>query len=89
MCMCVFFMKPELILTELRPFELSCFWQLFLHLGYGVCAINFSYSFQWVFLKLCRHIVNILELCMCVFDGARIDFDRIDRLGPFELSPFE
>ena len=27
--------------------------------------------------QTCRHIVDILKMCMWVFDGARINFDRI------------
>ena len=61
---------------ELRPFELICFWQLFCIVGYGVCVIYSSYSFQWIYHKLCRHIVDILEMCMWIFDGARINFNR-------------
>ena len=55
-------MGVELILKELWPFKLSCFWQLFTdygHLnfvllsspphriiGYSVCVINCAYSFM-------------------------------------------
>ena len=39
--------------------------------------IHFSYNFQWVFYKLCRHIVDILEMRMCVFDEATLNFDKI------------
>ena len=70
-------MELELILTELLPVELSHFWQFFLHCRVWSCVISSSYSFQWMFLRLCRHIVDILKMCMWVFDGARIDFDRI------------
>ena len=31
---------------------------------YEVCVINFLYSFQFTVLKHCRHIVDILEMCM-------------------------
>ena len=46
-------------------------------LRYRVCVINFSHSFQWIFLKPCIPTVDILKMCMWVFDGARINFDRI------------
>ena len=73
MCMWVL-MELELILTKLRLFKL---WQLFCIVGYGVRVIKCSYSFQRMFFKLCRHIGNILKMCMWVFDGARSNFDRI------------
>ena len=41
---------------------------------YGVCVINSSNKFQWMLLKLCRHILDILKMCMWGFDGARINF---------------
>ena len=43
----------------------------FCTVGYGVCVINTSYSFQRKFLKLCRHIADILKMCMWVFDGDK------------------
>ena len=46
-------------------------------LWYRVCVINSSCSFQWTFLKPCIPVVDILKICMWVFDGARINFDRI------------
>ena len=70
-------MKLKLILTELQPFELSHFRQLFCNVGYGVCVINSSYNFQWIILKPCTHVVDFLKMCMLVFDGAKINFDRI------------
>ena len=45
-------MRLELILTELQPFRLSHFGQLFLQCRVWPCAINSSYSFQWLFLKI-------------------------------------
>ena len=45
-------------------------------LWYRVCVINFSHSL-WIFLKLCIPVVDILKMCMWVFGGARINFDRI------------
>ena len=46
-------------------------------LRYRVCVINFSHSFQWIFLKPCISVVDILKMCMWVFGGARINFDKI------------
>ena len=69
-------MELELILTGLWPFKLSHFWQpwqLFCTVRYGVCVINSS----WMFRNFCRHIVNLLKMSLWVFDGARINFDRI------------
>ena len=62
-------MELELSLTDLRPFK-TVILAAFCNVGFGVCVINFSYSFQWMLLKLCSHIVDILEMCMWVFDGA-------------------
>ena len=70
-------MDQKVILTDLWPFELSHFKQLFALFGIWVCVINFSYCFQWMFLKFCRHIVDILKMCMWIFDGARNNFDGI------------
>ena len=55
-----FFVELELILTELQPFELSHFSIV----GYGVCVINSSYSFQWTILKPCVLVLDILKMCM-------------------------
>ena len=46
-------------------------------LRYRVCVINFSYSFRWILLKPCILVVDIMNLCMWVFDGPRINFERI------------
>ena len=46
-------------------------------LRYSVCVINFSHSFQWIFLKPCIPVEEILKMCMWVFDEARTNFDRI------------
>ena len=46
-------------------------------LRYRVCVINSSHSFHWIFLKPCIFVVDILKMCMWVFGGARINFDRI------------
>ena len=63
-------------MTDLRPFEHSYF-RHFSVVGYGVCVINSFYSFQWMVLKLRRHIINILKMCMWGFNGDRFNFDRI------------
>ena len=70
-------MDLELIFTELRPFELSHFTQFFGIVGYEVCVINSSYSFQWIVLKLYILVVDIMKMCMWIIDGARLNFDRI------------
>ena len=46
-------------------------------LQYGVCVINSSHSFYWIFLKPNIFVLDILKMCMWVFGGARINFDRI------------
>ena len=46
-------------------------------LRYRVCVINSSHSFKWIFLKPCIPIVDILKMCMWVFGGIRMKFDRI------------
>ena len=74
-------MELELVLTELQPLELSHF-RHFCIVGYRVCVMNSSYSFQWIILKSCIHIVDILKMCMWVFGGARVNFDRIIAFRP-------
>ena len=65
--MCIWiFDDPRNNLRELRTSELSHFWQLFCTVGCSVCVINSSHSFQGMFLKLCRHFVDILKMCMWV-----------------------
>ena len=71
-----FLMELGLIMTELQHIKLSHYRQLCI-VGYGVCVINSSYSFQWIILKPCILVVDILKMCMWLFDGARINFDRI------------
>ena len=44
---------------------------------YRVGVINSSHSFQWIFLKPCISVVDILKMCMWVCGGARINFDKI------------
>ena len=43
-------MELELILTELRPFELSHL-ATFCIVGYEVCVNNFFYNFQWTIMN--------------------------------------
>ena len=62
---------------RIMAFLTLSFLAAFCIVGYGVCEINFFYSFQWMFLKLCRFIVNMLEMTKWAFDGVRINFDRI------------
>ena len=69
-------MELELILTELLPFELGLIGIFWIE-GYGVCLINFFYSIQRIYLKLCVHVVNTLKVYIWVFDAARIYFDGI------------
>ena len=71
------FMELELILTKLRPFELSHFRHFSCKVVYGDCAISFSYDFQRIVLKPCIHVVDIMKMYMWAFDEAIIDFDRI------------
>ena len=64
-------MELELILKELWPVELSHF-RLFCVEGYEVCVINSSgVSRTW------QTHLDIMKTCMCDFDGARTNFDRI------------
>ena len=44
-----FFYGANINLTDLQSFQLSNF----CNAGYGGCVINSSYSFQWMFLRLC------------------------------------
>ena len=75
-------MELDSICIELRPFELGHFRQFVCIVEYGVCVINFSHNFQWFFLKSCIIVVNIMKMCMWVFNGVRI----VTTL--FELSHF-
>ena len=52
-------------------------------LRYSVCEINSSHSFQWIFLKPCIPVVDILKMCIWVFDEA-----RTTALQHIELSHF-
>ena len=50
---------------------------IFCIVGYGVCVTYFSYSFQWIHFKLCKHTGGIMEICMCLFDADDNNFDGI------------
>ena len=50
-------------------------------LRYRVCVISSSHSFQWIFLKPCIHVVDILKFLM---ELKLI----LTELQPFELSHF-
>ena len=52
-----------------------------------VCIINFSLSFQAFSLKLCTDIISILKICMSLFAGNKIIFDKI--YGTFDLDNLE
>ena len=65
-------MKLEQILTELQHIELSHFGQFFGIVGYGVCVINSSYSFQRIILKPCILIADILKMCKWIFADQKI-----------------
>ena len=55
-------MALEIILTELQPFELRYFRQLFCIVGYGVCVINSSYIFNELFETMqtyCGYIKDV------------------------------
>ena len=81
-------MKLEQTLTELQHIELSHFRQLFGIVGYGVCVINSSYSFQWIILKPCRLVADILKMCKWIFADQKIMLtkSRLFDLDNFEVS---
>ena len=58
---------------------------IFCTVGYGVFVINLSYSFQWIVLKHCMLVVDIMKICIWIIDGPRINFESI---MAFELSNF-
>ena len=68
--MCIrLLMEIELMLTESQPLELrlifgSNFWQQFYAIGNGLCVINSSHKFQWIFFKPCTYVVDITKMCM-------------------------
>ena len=69
-------MELEITLTELQPFRLNYVLavSVFFTVRYGVCVINPTYRFQWMFLKLCRHIADLMKICTWGFDGDSINF---------------
>ena len=46
-------------------------------LSVALYGIHYPHSFQWIFLIPCILVVDIMKMCMWIFDGARINFDRI------------
>ena len=71
-------MAIKLFLSELWSFNLA-----FLIIGYRVCLINSSHSFQWIFLNLFILFVNIMKMCMWSFDKI-----ILAKLQPFKLIHF-
>ena len=57
------------ICLSVHPFVTLC--------GIEFLVIYSSHSFQCIFLKPCIPVVDILKMCMWIFDGARINIDRI------------
>ena len=76
MCICSFD-GIRIDSDRIMTFELSHFRQFFCIVGYRVCVINSSFSFQWVFLKPCILVVDIMKIGMWVFDGCRINSEGI------------
>ena len=69
-------MELELILAALEPFELSHL-GIFLHcMEWSLCD-QLLLQFPWIFLKPKMIVVDIMKTCKWVFDGARINFNRI------------
>ena len=67
-------MEITSFLTEIYTFEFSYF-RHFCVVGYGVCEISSSYSFQLIMFLLSIHNMDLLKICMWVNNGARINFD--------------
>ena len=65
-CVCGFLMALELIFKGNYGLLNLVVSAAFCTIGFGVCLINSFNSFQRMFLKLCRHIVDILKMCMWV-----------------------
>ena len=42
---------------------------------YGIEYV-FSLSFQWIFSKPCVLVMDIMKICIWIFDVARINFER-------------
>ena len=76
MCMWIFD-GARINFHRVTAFRTWSFYAIFSIVGYEVCVINSSYSFQWIVLKLCILVVDITKMCMWIIDGARLNFDRI------------
>ena len=46
-------------------------------MGQQVCVINSSQSFEAINLKLCTGVTRILKMCIWLFAGEKIIFDKI------------
>ena len=57
--------------------RLTAFLGIFCIVGFGVCVVNSSHNFQWIFFKPCILVVDIMKMCIWGFGGARTNFDRI------------
>ena len=68
-------MELEVILTELQPFKLY-FSAFFLHCRVSSLC-NQLLQLSMDFFKPCLLVVDIMKICMWVFDEARINFDGI------------
>ena len=44
-------------------------------LTYILCEINSSKGFQYFFSVLCRHVTDILKMCMKNYNAEKIIFD--------------
>ena len=84
--------RPDMTLDVYRgrktTMQLSHFRQFFFFfciVGYVVCVINSSYSFQCIFLKPCILVMDIMKIRRWIFDGP---IDNLRELRPFELSLF-
>ena len=55
-------------------------------LTYILCEINSSLGFQYFFLVLCRHVTDILKMCMKNHNAEKIVFDKFTAF--FNLAIF-
>ena len=55
-------------------------------LTYILCEINSSKGFQYFFSVLCRHVTDILKMCMKNYDAEKIVFDKFTAF--FNLAIF-
>ena len=73
-----FLIKIKLILSKLRPFEVSQFVsQRIFMLGYRICVINFYHNFQWIVFKLCIFVVDMMKDVHVTFVGDENKFNSI------------